>query len=157
MDGLEVLTQLRRNGISTPVLFLSAKGEVEDRVAGLNAGADDYLPKPFATSEFVARVRALSRRTVSYSPATIFVGLTSLDCDCYELSHANKPSSVTLEITNNSNVALENVNLTSSVPDGWTATFSQATIDKIDAGATVEVTATVTPSKDAMACRSFSF
>jgi two-component system response regulator ArlR len=88
MDGLEVLTQLRRNGISTPVLFLSAKGEVEDRVAGLNAGADDYLPKPFATSEFVARVRALSRRTVSYSPATIFVGLTSLDCDCYELSHA---------------------------------------------------------------------
>ncbi len=62
MDGLAVLAALRRKGISTPVLFLTAKGEIEDRIAGLDAGADDYLPKPFASGEFIARVRALTRR-----------------------------------------------------------------------------------------------
>jgi uncharacterized membrane protein len=71
-------------------------------------------------------------------------GILSLD------AHANKASPITLEITNSSNVALQNVNLTSSAPDGWTVTFSSSTLDKIEAGATVEVTAYVTPSKDAM-------
>ena len=63
MDGIEVLTTARSQGVTAPALFLTAKGEVEDRVAGLDAGADDYLPKPFATSEFLARVRALVRRS----------------------------------------------------------------------------------------------
>jgi DNA-binding response OmpR family regulator len=62
-DGLSVLRQLRERKISTPVLLLSARGEVNERVEGLNAGADDYLPKPFALAELVARVRALGRRS----------------------------------------------------------------------------------------------
>lgn len=62
-DGIEVLTTVRAHGNTTPALFLTAKGEIEDRVAGLDAGADDYLPKPFATSELLARVRALVRRS----------------------------------------------------------------------------------------------
>ncbi len=61
-DGLTVLRQLREGGIKSPVLLLSARGEVSARVAGLNQGADDYLPKPFAMDELVARLRALLRR-----------------------------------------------------------------------------------------------
>ena len=62
LDGLSVLRELRRQGRQTPVLLLSARGEVNERVAGLNAGADDYLPKPFELAELVARLRALTRR-----------------------------------------------------------------------------------------------
>jgi DNA-binding response OmpR family regulator len=61
-DGIEILTALRKRGFSVPVLFLTSKDAVEDRVRGLEAGADDYLVKPFAFSELVARIRALSRR-----------------------------------------------------------------------------------------------
>ena len=61
-DGLSVLRQLRAAGNAIPVLLLSARGEVDERVQGLNLGADDYLPKPFALAELVARVRALVRR-----------------------------------------------------------------------------------------------
>lgn len=69
-DGLSVLRQLRAQGHRTPVLLLSARGEVGERVEGLNAGADDYLPKPFVIAELVARVRALGRRG-SESKATL--------------------------------------------------------------------------------------
>src|SRR6266513_4186287 len=61
-DGLSVLRQMRARKVNTPVLLLTARGEVTERVEGLNAGADDYLAKPFAIAELVARVRALSRR-----------------------------------------------------------------------------------------------
>jgi Response regulators consisting of a CheY-like receiver domain and a winged-helix DNA-binding domain len=61
-NGLQVLKELRAEGIKVPVLMLTAKGEVSDRVTGLDSGADDYLPKPFATEELLARIRALSRR-----------------------------------------------------------------------------------------------
>jgi two-component system response regulator MprA len=63
MDGLEVCRRLRRDGNSVPVLLLTARAEVESRVAGLDAGADDYLPKPYALEELLARLRALLRRT----------------------------------------------------------------------------------------------
>lgn len=86
MDGLEALRRARQAGVDTPALFLTAKGEVEDRVAGLDAGADDYLPKPFATAEFLARVRALTRRRGSYSPALLTLGNLALDTDQYTLS-----------------------------------------------------------------------
>lgn len=86
MNGLEVLEKLRAEGITAPVLFLTAKGQLEDRVAGLNAGADDYLPKPFATSELIARVKALTRRSDSYAPVVLNVGDTKLDCSSYELN-----------------------------------------------------------------------
>lgn len=62
MDGLDAVRLMRRSGIKVPVILLSARGEVEERITGLEAGADDYLPKPFALSELVARVRALVRR-----------------------------------------------------------------------------------------------
>lgn len=86
MDGIAALTAIRRSGVTTPALFLTAKAEVEDRVAGLDAGADDYLPKPFAASEFLARVRALTRRSDSYAPALLRLGNTTLDCGQYTLS-----------------------------------------------------------------------
>jgi len=66
VDGLEVLRNIRRNKIATPVILLTAKSSVEDRVVGLDLGADDYLPKPFNTEELLARVRALSRRNSPY-------------------------------------------------------------------------------------------
>ena len=62
LSGLEVLKEIRKAGLSVPVLMLTAKGEISDRVYGLDCGADDYLPKPFASEELLARVRALSRR-----------------------------------------------------------------------------------------------
>ncbi len=86
MDGLQVLKAARQRSISTPALFLTAKGEVEDRVAGLDAGADDYLPKPFVSSEFLARVRALVRRSGNYAPSLLTLGNTVLDCNQYTLS-----------------------------------------------------------------------
>ena len=85
-DGLEVLRQLREKGVATPVLLLTAKGEVADRIKGLNAGADDYLSKPFAMGEFVARVRALTRRSGVYTPDQLTVGDLTLDRATFELS-----------------------------------------------------------------------
>ena len=85
MDGLTVLREARTLGIATPALFLTAKAEVEDRVTGLDAGADDYLPKPFDASEFLARVRALTRRSGAYTPNRLTLGNTSLDCGSYQL------------------------------------------------------------------------
>lgn len=86
MDGLEVLRRARENHIATPVMLLTAKSEIEDRVAGLNAGADDYLPKPFAASEFIARVKALGRRSTSYTESLICLGDMTLDCNRFQLS-----------------------------------------------------------------------
>lgn len=68
MNGLEILSEIRAAGILTPVLMLTAKGDIEDKVAGLNLGADDYLAKPFSLAELLARVRALIRRGNTGSP-----------------------------------------------------------------------------------------
>lgn len=86
MDGIQVQRAARTQGVATPALFLTAKSQVEDRVAGLDAGADDYLPKPFASAEFLARVRALTRRSSTYVPSVLTVGNVSLDCSQYDLS-----------------------------------------------------------------------
>ena len=85
LDGLQVLQALRAEGVSTPVLLLTAKAQVEDRVAGLDCGADDYLPKPFDSREFVARVRALTRRGMEYTPCLLTAGNAVLDCSTFEL------------------------------------------------------------------------
>ena len=104
MNGLEVLRTLRSRGVSTPALFLTAKGEVEDRVEGLDAGADDYLPKPFASSEFLARVRALVRRSGNYLSEVLSAGNLSLDCTQYllytkrENVHLNKKEYQLMEL-----------------------------------------------------------
>ena len=85
MNGLEVLSLIRKNHISTPVLMLTAKAELEDRVAGLEAGADDYLAKPFATTELIARIKALGRRSGNYSDALQTLGNLVLDSNRYEM------------------------------------------------------------------------
>jgi DNA-binding response OmpR family regulator len=78
-DGVSVLRQLRAQNNSVPVLLLSARGEVSERVEGLNAGADDYLPKPFVIAELVARVRALGRRGAETKSTTLRVADLTLD------------------------------------------------------------------------------
>ena len=85
MDGIEVLRRLRSEGNRTPVLLLTAKGEVEDRIRGLDAGADDYLPKPFARGELLARLRAMLRRRESYVPDVQELGNVALDPARFEL------------------------------------------------------------------------
>ena len=95
MSGLEVLAKLRANNIKTPVLMLTAKGELEDRVAGLEAGADDYLPKPFATAELIARVKALGRRSEIYSDSVKQAGNLVLDSNKYEMRVGSKSVSLT--------------------------------------------------------------
>ena len=85
MNGIEVLKKLRKEGIGTPVLLLTAKAEVEDKIEGLDAGADDYLAKPFAMGELLARVRALLRRRENYTPNVLECGNISLDRNSYEL------------------------------------------------------------------------
>ena len=94
LDGLTVLKRAREAGIKTPVMLLTAKSEISDRVAGLECGADDYLPKPFATAEFVARVRALTRRSESYTHSVITVGVTQLDSGRYELRCGDKSAAL---------------------------------------------------------------
>ncbi|MBI1839389.1 MAG: response regulator transcription factor [Verrucomicrobia bacterium] len=78
-DGLSILRQLRKHRIVTPVLLLSARGQPDERVEGLNLGADDYLAKPFVLAELIARVRALGRRAGTNGPVTLRVGDLSLD------------------------------------------------------------------------------
>ena len=85
LSGLEVLRELRRSGCRTPVLLLTAKSEVEDRIEGLDAGADDYLPKPFAMGELLARVRAMLRRREEFTPNVIQCGDLQLNQQNAEL------------------------------------------------------------------------
>lgn len=86
MDGVEVLKALRKKNISTPALFLTAKTEISQRVEGLDAGADDYLPKPFSTAELLARVRAMLRRKDTYTPDLLTFGGLTLNRSTYEIS-----------------------------------------------------------------------
>ena len=87
-DGLEVLKEMRNRHILTPVLMLTAKAEVDDRVAGLDAGADDYLTKPFAMKELLARIRSMTRRTGEYGTAELRYADITLDPkECVLSSH----------------------------------------------------------------------
>jgi two-component system, OmpR family, response regulator MprA len=94
LDGFEVCRRLRAAGDSTPVLMLTALGRVDDRVTGLDAGADDYLAKPFALQELLARVRALLRRSTPTNDVLRFADL-SLDVDARELRRADRLISLT--------------------------------------------------------------
>lgn len=88
-DGLEVLKDLRAQGVVTPVLMLTAKAEVDDRVQGLDLGADDYLTKPFAMKELLARVRALTRRGTTYAAQKLSLGDVTLNAETLELTSEN--------------------------------------------------------------------
>jgi heavy metal response regulator len=95
MDGFEVLSRLRGKGVNTPILLLTAKDSVEDKVTGLNQGADDYLTKPFAFSELLARVRSLLRRGQSETKTVLQVGDLVLDL----VSHKVKRDGEEIELT----------------------------------------------------------
>lgn len=90
LDGLAVVETLRREGCRTPVLLLTAKGEVEDRIRGLDLGADDYLPKPFAMGELLARVRAMLRRRQEFVPEVLTCGDVTLNLGSFQLACGDK-------------------------------------------------------------------
>lgn len=90
-DGLSVVRQMREKGITTPVLLLTARGEVSEKVEGLNAGADDYLPKPFALEELIARVRALGRRSGEAKATTLRLADLTLDTVTRKVKRGDTP------------------------------------------------------------------
>ena len=103
MSGLEVLEELRRQRITTPILILTARSDVEDRVKGLNSGADDYLPKPFSFSEVLARVRAIVRRTSADVRGSVLeMGDVRMDLLTRSVARGTKP----ITLTNKASVLL---------------------------------------------------
>lgn len=85
-DGLTVLKEIRRQGINTPVLMPTAKAEIDDRVLGLDSGANDYLTKPFAAPELLARIRAMTRTQMTQNTSSLSFGNLSLNQTSFELS-----------------------------------------------------------------------
>jgi DNA-binding response OmpR family regulator len=85
VNGLSVLAELRKQGVMVPILMLTAKSEIEDKIKGLDIGADDYLAKPFATGELLARLRAMTRRKSEFTPNILSMSNISLNRQTYEL------------------------------------------------------------------------
>ena len=85
LDGFEIVKRAREEGVDTPVIMLTAKSQVSDKIQGLDLGADDYLPKPFDMGELLARVRAMLRRKSDFSPVNLTCGNLTLDRNVYEL------------------------------------------------------------------------
>ena len=85
LDGMSVLRALRGANVTTPILILTAKGELEDKIEGLDAGADDYLSKPFQTGELLARIRAMTRRKSDFAPGVLSFENITLDRAAYKL------------------------------------------------------------------------
>ena len=109
VDGLEVLSRARKNGIQTPIILLTAKSTVEDKIVGLDLGADDYLPKPFNTEELLARIRALGRRKtqeykekegVSFGDLDINEGNFTVKCGNNEVVISNKEMQILMLLVN---------------------------------------------------------
>lgn len=104
-DGLELLGRLRQQGISTPILVLTARDAIEDRVAGLDQGADDYLIKPFATAELISRIKALLRRPGGVLGSVLCAGNLSLDTIGRDVAVASVP----LELPRRETAVLEHL------------------------------------------------
>lgn len=85
VNGFDVLRQLRERGCNTPIMLLTAKSDVDNKIQGLDLGADDYLPKPFDTRELIARLRAMLRRKEVYTPNILSYGNITLNSSSYEL------------------------------------------------------------------------
>jgi len=96
MSGFDIARELRKSGVRTPILMLTAKAELDDKVTGLDSGADDYLTKPFMTKELLARLRALLRRNIDTPDGKLKFGDISLDSDTFELSCTATGQSVRL-------------------------------------------------------------
>jgi heavy metal response regulator len=97
IDGLAVCAELRRRGVQTPVLMLTARDTVEDRVAGLDSGADDYLIKPFAFAELLARIRALLRREPALKGAILQIADLTLDTISHEVRRSGQAIALTIK------------------------------------------------------------
>ena len=91
LDGAEICKEVRANNIRTPILMLTAKDKISDRVEGLNSGADDYLVKPFAFEELLARIRALLRRPQDHVGNVLQLDDLSLDTETYEVRRSGRP------------------------------------------------------------------
>lgn len=109
IDGLEVLRRARKNNIQTPIILLTARSTIEDKITGLDLGADDYLPKPFSTEELLARIRALGRRKaapieekkeISFSDITIDEANYVVKCGNNSISLSNKEMMILLLLVN---------------------------------------------------------
>lgn len=85
-NGLDIVRTLRRQNVNTPILILTAKSELSDKISGLDSGADDYLTKPFSSGELMARIRALTRRQGEYTGDVFIFGETVLNKNTYEIS-----------------------------------------------------------------------
>lgn len=85
MNGIEVLRKLRAEGVNSPVLILTAKSETDDKITGLDAGADDYLTKPFSMGELLARIRAMTRRKADFAPNLLEMGNVTLSRETFDL------------------------------------------------------------------------
>ena len=96
MNGYEVARKARLKGITTPILMLTAKSELDDKVMGLDSGADDYLTKPFMTKELLARIRALARRTQNFNDGLLTYGDITLDTNTLTLTCTSNGQSVRL-------------------------------------------------------------
>ena len=114
-DGIQALREIRKKGIQTPCLFLTARDAVEDRVTGLDAGADDYLPKPFDAGELMARVRAMLRRRESYVPDTLQWEDLTLDKGSCELRCGEKSVRITGKMFQLAELFMENPRILFSV------------------------------------------
>ena len=127
MDGIGALTEMRKKGIRTPCMMLTARDAVEDRVMGLDAGADDYLPKPFDAAELLARVRAMLRRRENYVPDTLTWEDLTLDKGSCELKCGGKSVRVTGKMLQLAELFMENPRILFSVQQlmdkvwGWDA------------------------------------
>lgn len=122
MSGLEVLQKLRNRGDRTPVLLLTAKAEVEDRIAGLDMGADDYLPKPFAMGELLARIRAMLRRKEEFTAEIVKCGDLSLiysddEYSSYSNIFGNAKTDITDEDKDRLIASLKSLNENSDIED----------------------------------------
>ena len=122
MSGLEVLQKLRSRGDRTPVLLLTAKAEVEDRIAGLDMGADDYLPKPFAMGELLARIRAMLRHKGEFTPEIVKCGDLSLiysddEYSSYSNIFGNAKTDITDEDKDRLIASLKSLNENSDIED----------------------------------------
>lgn len=115
INGLDVLKQIRKEEIATPVILLTAKGEISDKVAGLDSGADDYLAKPFATEELLARIRAMSRRKGEVLPDNILrFGDIELNPETLKLTCGNKEVKLILKESQLLELLITRKNATSS-------------------------------------------
>ena len=127
MDGVQALQEMRKKGIQTPCMILTARDAVEDRVKGLDAGADDYLPKPFDAGELLARVRAMLRRRDSYVPDILQWEDLTLDKGSCELRCGKKSVRVTGKMYQLTELFMENPRILFSVQQlmdrvwGWDA------------------------------------